>query len=280
MAELQVIASAIQGQLSFNKVELKAVVEQEMKKYEIEVTEDNIKEAKDARATLNKVSKALDDKRKELKKKYCEPLVIFENDVKEIKAIVDEGAQRIGIQLNAFDEKYKEEKQLEIAEYFASKDFSLVHLDKLFDQKWLNKTCNDWKEQLDQKVNAINQGLDVINSFGVSDEEKEEIKGYYLDCLNVVQARQTFDSQKERREQLKKLQEQRQIEQESKRAPQVQKASHSEPLQEETPKQVQQVKKQRIVAEFIATREFYDYLNVAIKKYKPQVKIIEKEDIE
>lgn len=273
MAEFNIVYSSQKGEISVNFEELEKQLKQELKKYDYVVTEDMIKQASKDKADINKFASAIDDKRKEIKRQYCEPLDEFERKMNVLRDTAKEGYNKINDQIKEFDEKYKQEKQLEIAEYFASKDFSLVHLDKLFDQKWLNKTCNDWKEQLDQKVNAINQGLDVINSFGVSDEEKEEIKGYYLDCLNVVQARQTFDSQKERREQLKRLQEQKQ-------APQVQKASPSEPLQEQTHKEEQQVKRQRIVAEFIATREFYDYLNIAIKKYNPKVKILEKEDVE
>ena len=273
MADFNIVCSSQKGELSVNFEELEKQLKQELKKYDYVVTEDMVKQASEDKAKINAFAKKIDDKRKEIKNQYCEPLDQFEIKMNILRDTAKEGYNKINNQIKAFDEKRKEEKQLEIAEYFASKDFSLVHLDKLFDQKWLNKTCNDWKEQLDQKVNAINQGLDVINSFGVSDEEKEEIKGYYLDCLNVVQARQTFDSQKERREQLKKLQEQKQ-------APQVRKVSHSKPLQEQIHKKAQQVKRQRIVAEFIATREFYDYLNVAIKKYNPKVKILEKENIE
>lgn len=137
----------------------------------------------------------------------------------------------------------------------------------------MNKNCSNWKAQIDLRIDEINSQLEIIDNFGVSDEEKEEIKGYYLDCLNVMEARRTFDVQKERREQLKKQQEQKQASKHQKQAP-------GDTFKEEIKKEVQQVKKQRIVAQFIASREFYDYLNVAIKKYNPKVEILEKEDME
>lgn len=278
MAELQVIATAQQGILQFNKEDLKKAVEQELVKYEIEVTGDNMSEAEKARATLNKVSKALDDKRKEIKKQYCEPLDVFEKDVKEIKALVDEGSQKITVQLNSFEERRKQEKQLDITEYFSSLDFNLVPLSRLFDDKWLNKTCNDWKEQLDTKIDHINQELDIINSFGLTDEEKLEIKGYYLDCLDLTTARNQFDVQKERREALKKQQSavEEQKQEEIVQAP----YEHMEQQTQEMEQVIEKSKKQRIKVEFIATRQFYDEMNVLIKKYRPQVKILEREDIE
>lgn len=278
MAELQVIATAQQGILQFNKEDLKKAVEQELVKYEIEVTEDNMNEVKKARATLNKVSKALDDKRKEIKKQYCEPLDVFEKDVKEIKALVDEGSQKITVQLNSFEERRKQDKQLDISEYFSSLDFNLVPLSKLFDEKWLNKTCNDWKEQLDTKIDRINQELDIINSFGLTDEEKLEIKGYYLDCLDLTAARNQYDIQKERREALKK---QQSAVEEQKQEEVVQASyEHMEQQTQEVEQVIEKSKKQRIKVEFIATRQFYDEMNILIKKYRPQVKILEREDIE
>ena len=197
MAQLEVIASAQQGILKFNKISLMNAVKEELVKYEIEVTEENMNDAKKARATLNKVSKALDDKRKEIKKQYCEPLDIFEKDVKEIKALIDEGSKKIGDQLNVFEEKRIEERKNEIILYFNSLAFDLVPLEKIFNKKWLNKTCSNWKEELDSVISKINQELDIINSFGLSDEEKLEIKGYYLDCLNLTTARSQFDIQKQ-----------------------------------------------------------------------------------
>lgn len=276
MAQLEVIATSQQGQLSINDVELEKAVKEELKKYEIKVTEDNIVEAKEARATLNKVSKALDDKRKELKKDYCVPLDEFENKVRRIKSLIDNGSNKIGEQLNVFEEQRKQNKQMEITEYFASLGNTIVPLEKIWDSKWLNKGCKDWKDQINERILTLNQDLDLINNFGVSDEEKAEIKGYYLDCLNITQARSQFDTQKKRREQLKKIQEQKQSQYASKS---VEKA-YAQPTQQEQPKEVQQVKKERILVEFIVEgREFLDYLNEAIKMYKPKVKIIEREEI-
>ena len=275
MAELQIKVTAQQGQLTINDVELERVVREELKKYELEVTEENITEAKDARATLNKVSKALDAKRLEMKKDYCIPLVEFEDKVKRIKALIDDGSDNLKVQLDVFEQKRIEEKQLEIAEYFSSLNFELISLDKIFDSKWLNKTCNDWKQQIDSIINRINQELDLINNFDLSSEEKTELKGFYLDCLDITNARTQFDAQKQRREALKKMQQ----EQSSQNAPQPQQSVSTETCRDETPKEVEQLKKERIVAEFIGTRPFFDEMNGVTRKHKVQVKIIEREDM-
>ena len=253
-----------------------------MEKYDYEVTEDLIKEAKEDKAKINKFAAALDNRRKEIKKEYCIPLVQFEEQMKDLYAIAKDGYTKINNQLNAFEEARKEEKAMEIAQYWQSKNFTLVPLEAIYDAKWLNKTCNDWKEQIDMKIDQINQDLNIINSFGVNDEEKEEIKGYYLDCLNIAQARSQFDAQKERREQLKKLQEQRTIQNDTQQASYAPEHAHSEVYEKEDAKEVQSIKKTRWVVEFIGTDVFKEKMNVIIKECYPDdvtVKILEKEEI-
>lgn len=247
----------------------KVAIESRLKKYDYVITDDNREEAESDKKDLKQ---AYDKIHRDRINAYAE----FDKAKKEmisVENMIKEKIDLMGSQIKELDQHLIDEKMEEITEYFLSKDFTLIQLDQIFDKKWLNKTCSNWKAQIDLRIDEINSQLDIIDNFGVSDEEKEEIKGYYLDCLNVMEARRTFDVKKERREQLKKQQEQKQASKPQKQAP-------SETFKEEIKKEVQQVKKQRIVAQFIATREFYDYLNVAIKKYNPKVEILEKEDIE
>lgn len=278
MAEFNIICSSQKGDLTVNFEELEQQLKQELKKYDYEVTEDIIKQATKDKANINKFAKAIDDKRKEIKNQYCEPLVEFERKMNILRDTAKEGYNKINDQIKAFDEHRKQEKQLEITGYFSSLNFSLVPLSKLFDDKWLNKTCNNWKEQLNSKIDRINQELDIINSFGLTNDEKLEIKGYYLECLDLTTARNQFDVQKERREALKSQQEA--VEQPKEQ--EVVQASYDfvEKQTQEVEQVIEKPKRQRIKVEFIATRTFYDEMNVLIRKYKPQVRIIEREDIE
>lgn len=277
MAEFNIICSSQKGDLTVNFEELEQQLKQELKKYDYEVTEDIIKQATKDKANINKFAKAIDDKRKEIKNQYCEPLVEFERKMNILRDTAKEGYNKINDQIKAFDEQRKQEKSLEITEYFSSLNFSLVPLSKLFEDKWLNKTCSDWKEQLNSKIDRINQELDIINSFGLSNEDKLEIKGYYLECLDLTTARNQFDIQKERREALKR-------QQEVKQSPQTQKTPYNEPLQEGMHKEVQQVKKEKILVEFICTDVFKEKMNVVLRECQANgdviVKIIEREDIE
>lgn len=272
MAVFNITTTSKAGEIALNYDELKTLLIEEMKKYDYEVTEDMIKEAKEDKAKINKFAVALDNRRKEIKEEYCEPLTLFEAQMKELYSIAKDGYTKINNQLNIFEEKRKQEKAVEIAEYYASKDFDLVSLDRIYDSKWLNKTCNDWKEQIDLKINQINQDLSIINSFGVSEEEKAEIKGFYLESLNIAQARSQFDAQKARREQIMKIQEEKQDHALDTTVVTVSSTS-------ETPKEAQNIKKTRWVVEFVGDDVFKDKMNQVIKECHPehvQVKILEK----
>lgn len=282
MSQFNITTTSKAGEIAFNYEELKSLLTEEMKKYDYEVTEDLIKKAKEDKAKINKFATALDNRRNEIKKEYCVPLVEFEEQMKDLYQIAKEGYVKINNQLNAYEEARKKEKAMEIAEYWQSKRFTLMPLEAIYDNKWLNKTCHDWKEQIDLKINQINQDLDIINSFGVSEDEKEEIKGYYLDCLNIAQARSKFDAQKERREQLKKLQVQKTIREDIPQTPYSPEQAHSVVSVEEDVKEVQNIKKTRWVVEFVGTDVFKEKMNAVIKECYPddvQVKILKKEEI-
>ncbi|MGA3439983.1 DUF1351 domain-containing protein, partial [Lactiplantibacillus plantarum] len=53
------------------------------------ITEDNVTDSKQVRAKLNKLKKALDDRRKEIKRNYNQPLREFETEVKKLEASID-----------------------------------------------------------------------------------------------------------------------------------------------------------------------------------------------
>lgn len=174
-------------------------LESQLKKYQgIVVTEDAIKEFKDTKAGLNKVSKLIDDERKRVKKLYCEPLVMFEEQAKTLTTMIMQVSGEIDAQVKYFEDLEKTGKRNQICEYFTELRFHLVPLDKLFDEKWLNKTVTDkqWKEQLSGKVETIKADLAVIDK--MADEDKESIKIFYLDCLNLNIAIQHQESKKER----------------------------------------------------------------------------------
>lgn len=262
------------GEISFNYEELEKELKNELKRYDYEVTEDLIKVAKEDKAHLNKFANAIDKRRKEIKNEYIVPLEAFEENMNALRDLAKEGYKKINDQVNEFEETRKKERELEITEYFISLNFTLLPLNRLFDKKWLNKTCNNWKEQLHSKINQINNDLEIIDSFGLSNDEKLEIKGYYVQCLNLLQAREEFDFQKKNREAIIRRREE--LTHQGKELPSVAQT----PVVQSEENNTKITKKEKILVEFVVEgRDFLDYMNEGIKKYKPQVKIIKREEL-
>ena len=105
--------------IDWNFEELKKEVTEKANMYKSLVyTDENIKEAKADRAALNKFSKALNDGKKDVKKMMLEPYSVFEGQVKELIAIVDEANANIDSQVKAYDQKKREEKLIKVEEIY------------------------------------------------------------------------------------------------------------------------------------------------------------------
>ena len=82
--------------VKWNFQELKAEISETVRDYEMAVyTDDTIKQARADRAKLRKFTEALEDKRKEIKRKYLEPYEQFDREEKELVAIVQAAIDNI-----------------------------------------------------------------------------------------------------------------------------------------------------------------------------------------
>lgn len=105
--------------INFNFDEMKAEIEQSVEKYKnLVITEESIKEGKADRAKLNKFKEAIENKRKEVKRKWLEPYNDFELKVKELVALIDEPLLQIDSAVKELEDKKKDEKLQELKEYF------------------------------------------------------------------------------------------------------------------------------------------------------------------
>ena len=138
------IKQSIPNAIVFNFEELKAELSEKIKPYEtLAVTEDDLKSAKSDKATLNKLKKALNDKKVEVKKEYISPLENFEKQVKELVEIIDKGVNNIDTQVKDFEKKEVDEKLKEIASFYVEEFpdyYEVLKLEKVIPNKWQNKT--------------------------------------------------------------------------------------------------------------------------------------------
>ena len=94
--------------IGWNKDEIKKAVISITEQYKgLAYTEEQLQEAKKDRAMLNAMKKDISDRRIQVKKALLEPYDVFESEVKEVVALIDEPIEMIGIQMEAYEEKVR-----------------------------------------------------------------------------------------------------------------------------------------------------------------------------
>ena len=195
-------------QILWNNEELKAAIAEKVKDYKtIAYTEDSLKDMKADRADLNKLKKAFEDERKRVKKICMEPYTKFEQQVKEITALIDEPIGLIDSQIREIDERRKAAKREEIEELFVSIGFqSFVKLDMIWDEKWLNATVTLPKIEEQMKSRMYQIGTDVV-TISKLPEFKFEAMEVYRKTLDMNQDIQKRKLEAERMEAERKARE-------------------------------------------------------------------------
>lgn len=177
----------------WNKEEFIELIKGIAKQYEgASYTEDQMKLAKEDRAKLNAIKKAISDRRIEIKKLVMEPYEKFEDEVKEVVALIDAPAAMIDRQIKEYEERTKEEKRAALKEYFQSCIGSLkdmVTFPQIFDQKWLNLSVSlkKAKEDMESKIYEIESNLETIE--GMCEEKYlVAVKAQYIKTLDINEA--------------------------------------------------------------------------------------------
>lgn len=178
--------------IEWNKAELEAAVRQKIADYEgVVYTEENMQQAKNDRAELNKLTKAIEDRRKVVKRIINEPYETFEAELKEILELIQEPVAIIDKQVKAFEDKQKEEKKKAIKVTYDEVIGDLVEVlpfEKVFDDRYLNKTYKlaTAQSEVKAKVEKVRTDLETIDS--LESKFKLNAKDVYIKTLDLSKA--------------------------------------------------------------------------------------------
>lgn len=222
MNELRILANIIPGKIDTNFEEQKAVLAQSMELYKnAKFSEEYKTQAKGELATLRKIRKALDDRRKEIKKEWMGPYEEFESKTKELLQLIDEPISLIDAQIKEMEEQRKAARRKEIEEFFgdiASDLLEYVSLDQIYDSHWENASTSTkaWKTDLTGQVSRIRNDIEVIkaNTSEAVPKALEEYKKTH-DLSKASMAIAAYERQKE--EILKREEERRRAREEQNR---------------------------------------------------------------
>lgn len=178
--------------IQWNKEELEAAVRAKIAGYEnVVYTEENIKAAKNDRAELNKLIKAIEERRKQVKNIINEPYAVFEAELKEITALINEPVALIDQQVKAFEEKQKEEKKAAIKATYDENIGDLAEVlpfEKIFDSRYLNQTYKlaTAQKKIVDKIDTVKTDLETIDS--LDSKYKLNAKDVYIKTLDLSKA--------------------------------------------------------------------------------------------
>ncbi|MBO1298953.1 MULTISPECIES: DUF1351 domain-containing protein [Enterococcus] len=160
-----------------NEDQLANLINATVKRFEnLIFKEEDIADAKKARAELNRIFDLIDSKRIEVKKEFSEPLAVFE---KQIKAYSDEiklASEGIADQIKEFEAKTKEERKT-IVLAFIKKQASKAEIEAneiSLQSNWLNASSFTAKNNLTKKI-------------------EEEI---IAECTAIKQEKENYEQQK------------------------------------------------------------------------------------
>lgn len=178
--------------IKWNKEELEAAVRHKIAAYQnVVYTEDNMKQAKADRAELNKLTKAIEERRKMVKKIINEPYEVFEAELKEILALIQEPVGIIDRQVKAFEDQQKEEKKKSIQKSYDEVIGDLAEVlpfERVFDIRYLNQTykLTTAQAEVKAKVEKVRTDLETIDS--LESKYKLNAKDVYIKTLDLSKA--------------------------------------------------------------------------------------------
>ena len=188
MNELQVVVNQTPGTVTWNFEDLKKAITEALESYKTTVYDDsNIQSAKKDRTMLNKLSKSVDDRKKEIKKKCLEPYEIIDKQAKELIAIINEPISVIDERLEEYEKARRKKARLIIEEYM-NKAFEGIEqciADKarkgLYDTRWENASAkkSEWISAIDSRVEIVKSDLQILDGI------EEEFRTHAMDSYKV-----------------------------------------------------------------------------------------------
>src|SRR5574344_935444 len=203
-----VVTKNVTGVLETNISTLENFVDNKLKSYTPELYNGDADSAKKDRAELNNSKKFLTQSRIQLMNELMKPYADFETRCKNLEGKIDTASKRLDEIVKAKENEEKAKKQNEIQNLWNSKNFVLVPLDKVFNQKWLNKGTKQFEieNEMDSIINKIYTDLKIIEKYS---DDAETLKAHYLDCLNISDTLDYGEELKKNREKIAKEKEER-----------------------------------------------------------------------
>lgn len=195
------------------------------------VTADTVKESKQSRAELNKLSKALTKKKRSDKKEFLKPLKNYESKIKTIIEKIDKCSNDINVQIKDFEQQERKAKEEQVTNWIKemAKNYGVSPNEIEIDPKWLNKSASK-KRIVDGIANVMRQRKNINDNKTIIEKYANE-RGmdaiYYVDLAeehSLLDIEKKIDDDlilKQKREEAKEAAEKAKVEAEKEASEQI-----------------------------------------------------------
>lgn len=195
MEQLQIVAKITPGAIQTNFEETKQWLAQKLQKYNLSnyTGDDAIKQMKEGRATLNKLSDALKERKRVVKEQFLEPYTAFEMAADELLAMIQESCDTLDGKIKEYVRIEKQEREAEITKYYreavAEAGITYDLWTQIYDGKWLNKSCSkkNWKMAITEAIQSYQKNIMLLGQLAGEADFETARKLYEVD-LNLQDA--------------------------------------------------------------------------------------------
>ena len=188
--ELKINDYQLPAPIGFNYEELKQELTEKTAMYtNLVYTDEQIKEAKTDKASLNKLKKALNDERIRLEREYMLPFNDTKAKFNELITLIDEPVKAIDTQVKAYEEKQKQDKLDDITSFFNTTEHpEWVHISQIFNDKWLNASVSmkSVKDEINSKLEQIQNDIATLQNLPEFGFEATEVYKTTLDINKAL----------------------------------------------------------------------------------------------
>lgn len=279
--EFNLEVRAQNGKVYTNASDLLPAIQEGLKAYDYVVDENNYKQAKTDRASLNNLVKVVSDKRKQVENDVFAQWLQDKKDIMQVEKTIKAASDKLGDGINDIDNAEKELKKNQIKELWLNMTNNKYPFDLVFEERYLNKSVKpkEIEESLNNKFLKAEEQLSFIEASLPDDElQAEQVIQLFCKTLDLSKATERINEIKAAKA---KLQEKvnAQIEQ-SKQAQAMNQTTIPQSQLEAHESQSQSQVRRYCVFRFEGSMEelqaFNPILNQFIKEHDVKVNILEK----
>lgn len=280
--EFNLEVRAQNGKVYTNASDLLPAIQEGLKAYDYVVDENNYKQAKTDRASLNNLVKVVSDKRKQVENDVFAQWLQDKKDIMAVEKTIKAASDKLGVGINDIDNAEKELKRNQIKELWLNMTNNKYPFELVFEERYLNKSVKpkEIEESLNNKFLKAEEQLSFIEASLPDDElQAEQVIQLFCKTLDLSKATERINEIKEAKAKLQEkvnaqIEQSKQAQMERENVAPVQ--SQLEAHESQSQSQVRRYCVFRFEGSMEELQAFNPILNQFIKEHDVKVNILEK----